>query len=110
MFDDPEIIVTCCITIVTSIIAVVNFFKSNKKTKTLKLAQILQKLPNIINQVEKLIGRGSGEVKRSLVLNQIQMLCLQNDIDFVEEDFIAEIEKILSTPQKKEVCIETSSN
>lgn len=103
MIENVEFIVACSGAVATSIVAIVQAIKGNTKTKTLKLAQIVQKLPAIINKVEKLIGCGSGEVKLQLVLNEVQMLCLQNSVEYVEEDFKVEIEKILTTPQKKEI-------
>ena len=73
----------------------------SKREKTLKLAQILQELPNLILSAEK--SGYTGISKQKMVLIDIQKLCLEKQIEYNEKEWIVEIERILETPQKKEV-------
>lgn len=72
------------------------------KTDKLKLAQILQKIPQFIIEAEEACGGGTGTVKLETVLDKIMIECLKANIEYIKEDFKYEVEKILATPQKKE--------
>lgn len=71
-----------------------------------ELAKIVQKIPNFINEAEEIIGDGKGLAKLKYVLNNIQMQCQLAEIEFNEEEFKEEVEKILETPQKKKTTTE----
>lgn len=78
--------------------------KSKKKEKLVKIAKILQKLPEYIKAAEESCSNpGSGLIKKLLVLNQCNIECNNQGIEYREEEWSAEIEKILDTPQKKEI-------
>lgn len=85
-----------------SIITIIIDKKKNKSEKLVDLAKIVQKLPEFINEAEKIFGGGTGVAKVNYVLNKVQMNCIQNKIKYDENQFKGEIEKILATPQKKE--------
>lgn len=95
-------IATSAISIVSTIIAIFTNKKKNKSQKIVTLAKIVQKLPEFIQEAEKIFGAGTGTAKKAWVLNKIQMECLQNKIEYNESEFGFEIEKILTTPTKKE--------
>lgn len=105
MVEKIKIVCTVLTIATTIIISAVNIFKEKNKTNRLrkinKLAQIVQKLPQFIKESELLVGAGNGDIKNRLVLNQCQIECDNQNVEFIENDFKAEIEKILETPQKK---------
>lgn len=83
--------------------------------KIVSTAQVCQKLPQIINDVEQsfptIDGVKFGAMKKRLVMQEVKNECAERDIDFDEKGFSQEIENILSTPQTKEVSSgETTSN
>lgn len=76
--------------------------KGKKKTRLIKTARILQKLPNIITTIEQsCTAPGQGTFKKLLALNQCQIECQKENINYNENEWSVEIEKILETPQKK---------
>lgn len=85
-----------------SIITIIIDKKKNKSEKLVNLAKIVQKLPEFISEAEQIFGGGTGVAKVNYVLNKVQMNCIQNKVKYDESQFKGEIEKILSTPQKKE--------
>lgn len=103
-----EIIVSTAsllITIATIVIAKVWGNKSSKtKTeakKKIEITKIIQKLPEYINEAEKVLGTGTGLAKLNYVLNYIHVDCLDAGIEFLKDQWQYEVENILSTPQKK---------
>lgn len=94
------------ITITTIIIAKIKGSKSSKEKteaeKKVEITKIIQKLPFYIMESEEIFGAGTGKAKKQYVLNYIQIDCIKACIEYVEENWETEIEKILLTPQKKE--------
>ncbi len=84
-----------------------NAEESSEQTTLLKVAAILEKLPDYINQAEAIFPSSlypkAGLVRLNYVLLLINKECWSNNIDFNEDSWKAEIENILTTPQKKEV-------
>lgn len=105
-----QIIDICLIAIgaAGTIIGIVKGKKSSTKTKKLEkvvtFAQLVQRLPEIICKVERLLPSTSevkfGEQKLELALKEVEMECLKNNVEYDEKAFTYEIEKILETPQK----------
>lgn len=81
---------------------VVQTVRAGKKKNVVKLAKIVQELPQLINEAEEALGEGTGAAKLQYVLNKCHIKCLQSNIEFDEQGITAEIENILSTPQKGE--------
>lgn len=80
--------------------------ENNKLRKVNTLAKIIQKIPELISKAEKLFP-SNGEIKfgpqkLEYVLKELQILCMEQDIEYQETEFTYEIEKILETPQKGE--------
>lgn len=82
--------------------AVIKTIKAGKKNKLVKLAKIVQTIPESINEAEQVLGPGTGSAKLTYVLNKLNIKCLQAGIDFDELGLTQEIENVLATPQKKE--------
>lgn len=82
--------------------AVIQTIRAQKKQGSIKLAKIVQKLPELINEAEETLGSGTGPAKIQYVLNKCHIKCLQSNIEFDEQGLTTEIENILSTPQKGE--------
>lgn len=87
---------------------VFNFIKSFKTKSNVerlcsitKIARVLQKLPDFINQAEESVGSGNGATKKTLVLQNAEIACSKEGVAFDSEGFNSEIERLLSTPQKK---------
>ena len=101
-----------------TIIGVIKDKKNSKKTKKLEnvvtFAQIVQQLPEIICEVEKLLPSTDsvkyGTQKLALALNKVEMICLKSNVTFDKSAFTFEIEKILSTPQKGDEKHENESS
>lgn len=117
--------VSLAVTAVTTVTSIVLYFKSRSKAKTIsdydselsaykntvELAKIVQKIPNIINKAEELFPTTGdtkyGPAKLDYVLKEIQILCIKNSVEYVEDAFKYEVEQILSTPQKEvKPCVE----
>lgn len=98
--------VSIIIAIATTIITTISSKKKNNQTananKKVEYAKIIQKLPDYIKEAEEIFGNGNGTAKKIFVLNTIQVDCLKANIEYLQENFEFEIEKILETPQKKE--------
>lgn len=108
------------ITAATTLLAIILYFINRKKKNTSNelaeqvirlqevnnIAKILQKLPELINKAEKTFPSGDigkfGPAKLMWVLGEVEKLCLKHEVEYNEDQFTVEIEKILETPQKKE--------
>ena len=81
--------------------------ENEKLRKVNTLAKIIQQIPELISKAEKLFPTTGetkfGPQKLEYVLKELQILCMQQNIEYQETEFTYEIEKILSTPQKGEV-------
>lgn len=106
MIEKIKLICTCIIIATTIISLIVTICKTKgkeeKQHKIIQLAQIVQKLPGIISGIEQAVGAGNGNIKLLLALNQAQIECNNAGVEYNEEQFKNEIEKILETPHKKE--------
>lgn len=80
--------------------------ENNKLRKVNTLAKIIQQIPELISKAEKLFPSTGdikfGPQKLEYVLRELQILCMQENIEYQETEFTYEIEKILCTPQKGE--------
>lgn len=78
-----------------------------KKKSDPAVQEILLELPRYIEVVEKQIGAGCGDQKLNLVLHLVRgnyeklTGCVFKPGSTLEKFFVAAIESILSTPQKK---------
>ena len=100
-----EIITTAAsiiVTAATAIIATIQNKKKNKAQKKVEYTKIIQKLPEFIKESEDIFGSGTGTAKMVYVLNKVEIECLKSGIKYLQVQFEEEIEKILTTPQKKE--------
>lgn len=112
---------------ISTIVAFIKFAQANKSKGIAKaraeeieklrkvntLAKIIQQIPDLVQKAEKLFP-SSGDVKfgpqkLEYVLRELKILCMEQNIDYLETEFTFEIEKILSTPQKG-VANETSKD
>ena len=103
-----ELIVLLCfvIEIVLSLIAIIKKLKGRSSI----YEQVLSALPSIIAKVEKAIGQGHGPEKFSMVIDILDKwfvketgkVMTNSDVVYFSEA----IEKILSTPTKKEALDE----
>ena len=68
-----------------------------------KITDILRKIPSIITQSESIFGAGNGTRKKFFAMKEIENECLKQNVDYEanKQEFDAEIESILTTPQKK---------
>lgn len=103
MVEQITTISSVVITAVSIIIAVIQTIKKGKKCKSVELAKVVQKIPEYITEAEQIIGASKGVAKLQYVLNKIQLQCQINGINYTENQFKYEIEKILETPQKKQI-------
>ncbi len=78
--------------------------KEEKQAELINIAKVVQKIPQFINEAETSVGAGNGIIKNSYVMTKIMAECYENNVNYGEhmKEFSAEVEKILSTPQKKE--------
>lgn len=90
----------CVFAVVSVFVNVVALFKKNKKAKVL---EILANVPCYVSQAEQIFGAGNGQAKLQWVLTKIQIDCVKANVDITEDKAKEEIEKVLDTPQKKEV-------
>lgn len=97
------LIVSTAVSIVGIVYSVIATILKSKKTKSVKLAQIMQTLPSYIKEAETVFGGNTGAAKLVYVLNKVCIDCIKNHLDYNQDDWTVEIEEILSTPQKKEV-------
>ena len=106
------------ITAVTTIFAIIKYLQAKKCSKSAKataeeneklrkvntLAKIIQQIPELVSKAEKLFPTTGetkfGPQKLEYVLKELQILCMEQNIEYQENEFTFEIEKILSTPQK----------
>lgn len=110
-----QIIGYLIIIIAYTVFTVLKIKKSNNKTEVAetlnKYAEIVKQIPTMINNAENSVGAGNGALKKTLVLQQIQLLCAEKGIEYKNEEFSQEIEKMLTTPQKKEeLCKNVNNN
>ena len=111
MPKEIEITLYCVYVIIVAIYSFTLLKKNkriNKLEKIKRTAQILQNIPNYINEAEHLLKDEAstkkwGVTKLEIVLNKIKYDCIKNEVEFNEYEYASEIEKILSTPQKKGV-------
>ena len=105
------IALSAIITVTSSIVAWRTKKGTEAKTKKLKqiveLAKIVQKIPDLVIEAENMFPTNQnikyGNQKMTYVLKEIQLECIQKNVEFDKEAFKYEIEKILETPQKKGV-------
>lgn len=97
------------LTAMSIVIAIIQSIKSSKKERIVKLAKIVQKIPGLINESEELFGEKCGKAKLNYVLNQLNIECIQNGIEFDKSGLAASVENVLSTPQKKKEQGETQN-
>ena len=88
--------------------------KEEKATLLNEYASIIQKIPELIKNAETTVGNGNGALKKTLVLQQIQLLCAEKGLSYENTEFNQKIEEILETPQKKtkdkEKCTNVNNN
>lgn len=101
---------------------IVSIVAKNKKQAALKneneeitkqntLMEILGKVPSYIKQAEQIFTQsGSGVAKKVYAKNLAQIDCVNKGIEYNENVIDYEIERILSTPQKKEKGNEKKEN
>ena len=116
------------ITAVTTIFAFIKYFQAKKSSKSAKetakeneklrkvntLAKIIQQIPELVSKAERLFPT-TGEIKfgpqkLEYVLKELQILCMEANIEYQESEFTYEIEKILETPQKGDNKHENASS
>ena len=105
MVNDPNFwisIASTAIGIITTIISIITNKSKTKSQKLVELAKIVQKCAGYIQEAETIFGAGTGTAKMAYVLNKVQLDCIQNKVEYNEEQLKGEIENILSTPKKKE--------
>lgn len=88
--------------IIATIISIIKSTQKSKNEKLVKLAKVVKELPQYITESEQIFGAGHGTAKLAYVLNKVQMQCITHQIEYNEDDFKYEIEKILDTPQKNQ--------
>ena len=80
--------------------------KNKKLEKVVELAKIVQKIPDLVIEAENLFPSKNeikyGNQKMTYVLKEIQLECIQKNVEFDKDAFKYEIEKILETPQKEQ--------
>lgn len=64
-------------------------------------AEIVSKVPEIVDQIESVLPNGFGDVKLGLVLRQIEKLCRASRVPFDEVFMSKQVEKVLAAPTKK---------
>lgn len=102
MIETITTISSVAVTAISIIIAIIQTIRKGKKCKSVELAKVVQKIPEYITEAEQIIGDKKGIAKLQYVLNKIQLQCQINGIDYKENEFKFEVEKILETPQKKQ--------
>lgn len=100
--------------VITTGIAVILYFKKRKTGQTsqaletaLSVSQsmydISQNIPKYITDAENIFkGDKLGLARLNYVLQQIKVDCIENNVEYNEEEYKNKIETILSTPHKKE--------
>lgn len=101
MIEQITTIISLAISAISIIAAIIQTIRKGKKSKTVELAKVVQKIPEFIKEAEEIIGNGKGIAKLSYVMNKIQLQCQLSGITYQEQAFKEEVEKILETPQKK---------
>lgn len=112
--------VSFAITIATTAYAIYLYIKSKISSKAnatnqeelakyksfVELAKIVQKIPELVSRAERLFPSTDdtkyGPAKLEYVLKELQILCISNSVEYQEAALKYEIEKVLSTPQRKE--------
>ena len=101
---------------------IVSIIVKNKKQAALKneneeitkqntLMEILGKVPSYIKQAEQIFTQsGSGAAKKVFAKSLAQVECVNQGIEYNDAVIDFEIERILTTPQKKETGYEKKEN
>lgn len=95
------LIVSCAISAAGIIATIITTLSKIKSNKDVKLAQILQALPDAIKDAETVFGNGNGAAKLIYVLTKVNIACVNLGIQYDEEVWKNMVEKILETPSKK---------
>ena len=128
MFEKITEYASLSITAITTIFAIIKYIQAKrcnckaketaeeneKLRKVNTLAKIIQKIPELISKAEKLFPTNGeikfGAQKLEYVLKELKILCMEEDIEYLETEFTYEIEKILETPQKGDEKNENESS
>lgn len=94
------LIISVSISVLGIVYSILSTLLYGKKKTSVKLAKILQALPELIKDAEGIFTAEScGASKLAYVLNQVHVMCLENHLEFNPSDWAVEIEGILATPQ-----------
>lgn len=104
IYDNLQYIVYVLLSIVSLVSTIVGIVNKIKKNNSVKLASLVQSLPELVSTAEALfpnVGQKTGTEKLFSVLSYLKLFCSQNHIPYDEDFWISRIEAVLSTPQKK---------
>lgn len=102
--DYGEIIISFILAIMTLISFLGNISSYKKLKRSGRFSSLLESLPELLLTSEALFpntGEKTGTQKRFSVLSYIENYCSLNNLPFDEDYWLAQIEAVLSTPQKK---------
>lgn len=86
--------------IIVSIIAlIISLVKAKDKTKQFELLEVF--IEDMILMAEEQFGAGTGDVKKSFVLNMAKEFAKKIKVSISDDDLSEKIEKLLSLPLKK---------
>lgn len=86
--------------IIVSIIAlIISLVKAKDKTKQFELLEVF--IEDMILMAEEQFGVGTGDVKKSFVLNMAKEFAKKIKVSISDDDLSEKIEKLLSLPLKK---------
>lgn len=98
-------IVVSCITFAFGVISfVIALVKAVKSKNVIKVQELLQSIPDYINESEKLFNFANDKLginKKLYVMEKLRTQKLVNHIKITDEELSDNVEKVLSTPQKK---------
>lgn len=99
-----EYIIYFALSILALISIFFNIIFDKKVDKSKKLSYLLKCLPELLLTSETLfpnVGQKTGTQKRFSVLSYIEAFCSKNNLSYDEDYWVAQIEAVLSAPQKK---------
>ena len=98
-----EIVSVACSCVFGVVTILVNSLVLCKKNKKAKILNIFANVPSYVSQAEQIFGPGNGKAKLQWVITKIQIDCVKANVEISEDAAAKEVERVLETPQKKEV-------
>lgn len=91
---DNIIAVLSLISLIISVIIIIIKAKKNGNIKG--ILDLVNLIPNLVVQAEKLFGKGNGTAKLNYVLTELRVYALEHNISVTNEDLKIQVESVVS--------------